>query len=147
MVDSNTTSSAHDSTPSVAPVTTPVPATAEKVDAKAPKRFTWDAFKPEPDPLAVAKMTPLVTARRLRLTKYVKGALAGCAVLCAVAFVRAAGGPTSEDASASAGEPTTASPLHKAYFAKTLTSFAELKADLRGATRATSARRSNWHRR
>ncbi len=84
---------------------------------------TWDAFRPEPDPLALAKLTPAVTMRRARFTKYVKGVVAGCAGLCLIALVRVA------VASASEGEdPMHATAVHKVHEAKTLVTASEERA-------------------
>ena len=81
---------------------------------------TWDAFRPAPDPLALAKLTPAVTMRRDRFTKYVKGVVGGCAGLCLLALVRVA--------VASASEPEDAmrsTAVHKVREAKTVVEASE----------------------
>ncbi len=84
---------------------------------------TWDAFKPTPDPLAAAKMTPAVMARRARLTRYVKGVLATCAAVCLIALIRVAVSAVTDD------DATLPAPaIHKAHASKSLEMNAEEKA-------------------
>jgi len=99
--------------------------------------FTLDAFRPT-DPLAIAKMTPAVSARRARLQNYVKVVVAGCAALCLVALVRVATAAPPEIADGSHGIAVT-KVVRKAVATKTLALDEEVRAD---ALRATA-----WARR
>jgi hypothetical protein len=95
--------------------------------------LTADAFRPV-DPLAVAKMTPAVTERRIRFQKYAKIVVGVCAALCLIAGVRVAVASEPEDAALAS---TTPASVHKARMGKSLTSIAELRA----SARAVAARR------
>jgi len=105
--------------------------------------LTGDAFKPV-DPLAIAKMTPAVTARRVRLQKYVKMVVGGCAALCLVAGVRVAVASEPEDAALASAGAATMSAVHKAVGAKSVASFEELRAGAHGIASHRSG--SNRHR-
>jgi hypothetical protein len=124
----------------VAPLPLPVPAIFEVApepepapammvaSPSSPRRsllsiVTWDAFSPPPDPLALAKLTPAVTMRRDRFTKYVKGVVAGCAGLCLIALVRVAVASASETE-----DPERAVAVHKVHEAKSLVGGSEERA-------------------
>jgi hypothetical protein len=124
--------------PVVAAAPPPVPSSSSAV---APRRsllsiVTWDAFRPAPDPLALAKMTPAVTMRRDRFTKYVKGVVGGCAGLCLLALVRVA------VASASEPEEMRSTAVHKVREAKTVVESSEerLARAVSVAVKTTSSR-------
>jgi hypothetical protein len=89
--------------------------------------LTADAFKPV-DPLAVAKMTPAVTARRVRLQKYVKMVVAGCAALCLVAGVRVAVASEPDDSAHALDATAAVGAVHKAASVKSLVSLDVLRA-------------------
>jgi hypothetical protein len=103
------------------------------LSAPAPTRkpllsfLTADAFKPV-DPLAIAKMTPAVTARRVRLQKYVKMVVAGCAALCLIAGVRLAVASEPDDSAQALDATSAIGAVHKAARAKSLVSLEELRA-------------------
>jgi hypothetical protein len=84
----------------------------------------WDGFRPPPDPLAIAKMTPAVTARRAQFQKYVKGVVGVCAALCLVALVRVATAAPSDTAT----EAGVTGVVKKAVVSKTLAVDEEVRA-------------------
>ena len=114
--------------PAPAPPAPPPPATASAGFPEIRKSllsvFSWDAFQPDPDPLALAKLTPAVTMRRARLQKYVKGVVAGCSALCLIALVRVALASESDDAA----RLPTSSIVGKMHSSKTLVTSLEDRA-------------------
>jgi hypothetical protein len=104
------------------PVPTPPPSTPARV--ALPSFHTLDAFRPAPDPLAVAKMTPAVTARRAQFQRYVKGVVGVCAALCLVALVRVAIAASPSD-TAQRGVPSV---IKKAVASKTIAIDQEVRA-------------------
>jgi hypothetical protein len=71
-----------------------------------------------PDPILVQKATPEVAARRRRLTWMVKGAIAACAAVCAIAVGASAVSANEGTKRASAAPPQVAAVVHGVVVAK-----------------------------
>ena len=139
------------SSPPPPPVRRPVEIVEETRPAPAARptfasMLLLDAFRPA-DPLAIAKMTPAVTARRARLQNMVKVVVAGCAALCLVALVRSATAAPQEssDGAVAATASSASHLLRKAVAVKTLATDEEVRADALRAT-AWARRAGSRHR-